>query len=102
MTDIKPTVLKQGMPKAERNGFFGNEETLIELAKAGRQVQVVVTFAIPKVNHDEIADERYPMVEIVHIEPMSDDKDEAAALKLREKAYKARTGENALDVEDVD
>lgn len=102
MTDTKPTTFKQGVPKAERNGMFGNEDRLIELAKAGKQVTAIVTYAVPKVMHDEIADERYPLAEIVHIEPLFDDKREASAIKLRDAEYKARTGENALDLPEVD
>lgn len=98
MTEIKPTALKQGMPKAERNGLFGNEERLIELARAGKSLVAIVTFTLPKVIHDEIADEIYPVADMAHIEPMFDDKSEAAAIKLRDTAYKVRTGENALDL----
>lgn len=102
MTELNPTALKQGMPKAERNGLFGSEERLIELARAGEKVVAVVTFAIPKVPHEEIEDVRWPVVEIVHIEPMFAEKDEQAAVKLRDAAYKKRTGENALDLGDED
>lgn len=98
MTEIKPTALKQGMPKAERNGLFGNEEQLIELARAGMPLVAIVTFAIPKVPHEEIEDVRWPVVEMAHIEPMFGEKDAAAAIKLRDTSYKARTGENALDL----
>lgn len=98
MTELKPAALKQGMPKAERNGLFGNEEQLIELAREGKPLVAVVTFVLPKVIHDEIADERYPVVEIAHIEPIFGD--DSAVVKLRDKAYKARTGENALDLGD--
>lgn len=102
MTEIKPTTFKQGVPKAARNGLFGTEETLIDLALAGKQVTAIVTYAIPKVNHDEVADERYPLVELVHIEPLYDEKAAAAAIKLRDAAYKSRTGENTIDFGDDD
>lgn len=98
MTEIKPTALKQGMPKAERNGLFGAEEKLIELARAGQPLVAIVTFAIPKVPHEEIEDVRWPVAEMAHIEPMFEEKSEAAAINLRDAAYKARTGENALDL----
>lgn len=98
MTEIKPAALKQGMPKAERNGLFGNEEKLIELARAGKPLVAIVTFMIPKVPHEEIEDVRWPVAEMAHIEPLFEEAPEAAAIKLRDKAYKARTGENALDL----
>lgn len=102
MTDTKPTSFKNGVPKAERNGMFGAEDQLIELAKAGGQVTAIVTYSVPKVMHDEIADERYPVVQIDHIEPLFAEKDAASALKLREKTYKARTAEGALDLPEVE
>lgn len=102
MTETKPTTFKNGVPKAERNGMFGPEETLIELAKSGTQITAIVTYSVPKVIHDEIADERYPVVQIDHIEPMFSEKEASAAIKLRDAAYKARTSQDALDLPDVD
>lgn len=100
MTEMKPTTFKNGVPKAERNGMFGAEEQLIELARSGRQIVAVVTYAVPKVMHDEVADERYPVAEITHIEPLFDEELAATAFKLREQAYKARTGADALEFDD--
>lgn len=102
MTETKPTSFKNGVPKAERNGLFGAEESLIELAKQDGQVTAIVTYSVPKVIHDEVADERYPVVQIDHIEPLFVAKDAAAAVKLREAAYKARTSQNALDLGEVE
>lgn len=102
MTDLKPTAFKNGAPKAERNGMFGNEERLIESAKAGERITAIVTYEIPKVIHDEIADETYPIVAAVHIEPLFDEKRAEAAAKLQAAEYKARTGEGALDFGDMD
>lgn len=101
-TEIKPTAFKNGAPKAERNGMFGNELRLIEAAKAGERITAIVTYEIPKVIHDEIADEKYPIVAAVHIEPLFDAKRAEAAGKLQVAEYKARTGENAIDFGDID
>ncbi|MBS0231750.1 MAG: hypothetical protein JSS52_11415 [Proteobacteria bacterium] len=79
MTEIKPTSFKNGVPKAERNGMFGSEEKLIELAKAGRQ-----------------------LVAIVHIEPLFDQERSTAADEIRAAAYKDRTGTDALDLSGLD
>lgn len=98
MTETKPTTFKNGVPKGERNGLFGAEDTLIELAKQDGTVTAIVTYSVPRVIHDEVADERYPVVQIDHIEPLFAEKDEAAARKLRDAAYKKRTGLNALDL----
>lgn len=102
MTETKPTSFKNGVPKAERNGMFGAEEKLIELAKAGGTVTAIVTYSVPKVIHDEIADERYPVAQIDHIEPLFDEKDSKAAVKLRDASYKARTSQDALDLPEVE
>lgn len=102
MTETKPTSFKNGVPKAERNGMFGAEDQLIELAKQDGIVTAIVTYSVPRVMHDEVADERYPVVQIDHIEPLFGDKESAAAIKLREAAYKARTSENALDMPPVE
>lgn len=102
MTENKPTAFANGVPKAERNGMYGNEDLLIERAKSATPVVAIVVYSVPKVIHDEIADERYPIAQIDHIEPLFDDKSAAAAIKLRDVAYKARTGENALDLPEVE
>lgn len=102
MTETKPTSFKNGVPKAERNGLFGAEEQLIELAKQDGQVTAIVTYSVPKVMHDEVADERYPVVAIEHIEPLFGVKESAAAQKLREAAYKTRTSANALELPEVE
>lgn len=102
MTEIKPTSFKNDVPKAERNGLFGTEKRLIELAKEGKPLLAIVQYSFPRVMHDEIADETYPVAQIDHIEPLFEAKPSAAADKLRAAAYKARTGENALDLGDFD
>jgi len=102
MTELMPTSFKNGVPKAERNGMFGNEERLIEAARTGAQITAIVTYAVPRVMHDEVADERYPVAEVVHIEPLFDEKRAGAAVKLRDAEYKARTGANALDLPEVE
>lgn len=102
MTEIKPTSFKNGVPKAERNGMFGSEEKLIELAKAGKQLVAIVTYEFPRVMHDEIADETYPVAAIVHIEPLFDQERSAAADGIRAAAYKDRTGTDVLDLSGLD
>lgn len=100
-TETKPTSFKNGVPKADRNGLFGAEEKLIDIAKQDGQVTAIVTYSVPRVMHDEVADERFPVVQIDHIEPLFEKKAADAALKLREAAYKARTAEGALDLGEV-
>jgi len=96
MTEIKPAVFKQGVPKAQKNGLYGIEADLI--AEAGMSVVAVVTFEVARVIHEELGDERYPVLEITHIEPIRDEKAAKAATLLLEDAYKIRTAEGALDM----
>lgn len=100
MTEIKPTAFKQGVPKAQKNGLYGIEEQLI--TEAGMPVIAVVYFETVRVVHEELADERYPIVEISHIEPIRDPKAAKVAAGLLEDAYKIRTEEGALDLGSVD
>lgn len=100
MTEIKPATFKQGVPKAQKNGLFGIEEKLI--AEAGMPVIAVVLFDVARVVHEELADERYPVLEITHIEPIRDEKAAKVATGLLEDAYKVRTEEGALDLGSVD
>ncbi|WP_137843821.1 hypothetical protein [Microbacterium sp. 2FI] len=99
--ETKPTSFARGVPPEERNGLYGIEDDLME-AGGGEPVVAVVVYAVDEVVHKEIAGERYPVVKVVHIEPLRDEKSVAAALRLRDAAYKARTGENALDLPEVD
>lgn len=100
MTEIKPAAFKNGVPKAERNGFFGIEHELVE--EGGERIVAIVTYEVVRVMHEEIEDEKYPVLEIKHIEPLRSGTAEAAAIKLRDEAYKARTSQDALDLGDID
>jgi hypothetical protein len=99
MTDIKPTAFKRGVPAEQSNGLYGVEAQLIE-KPVGEPITAIVTFAVDEVMEKRHAGEEWPVVEIKHIEPLWAEKDIAAALKLRDAAYKKRTGENALDLGD--
>lgn len=101
MTDIKPTAFKRGVPAEQANGLYGVEEQLIGMPVGG-QIVAVVTFAVDEVMEKRHAGEEWPVVEIKHIEPLWKDADITVALKLRDAAYKLRTGENALDLSGLD
>ncbi|MFF2631998.1 hypothetical protein ACFVR6_03855 [Microbacterium sp. NPDC058021] len=99
--ETKPTSFARGVPAEERNGFYGIEDDLIAGA-GGQQLVAVVTYSVDEVVSKAIAGEQYPVVKATHIEVLHDEKAVAAALKLRDAAYKKRTGENALDLPEVD
>ena len=101
MTEIKPTAFQRGVPAEQANGFYGIEDELIDLA-AGEQIVAVVTFTVEEVMEKRNAGEIWPVVKTAHIEPLHRPEAIEAALKLRDSAYKARTGQDALDLPEVD
>ena len=90
-------VLARGVPAEQANGFYGIEDDLIEEA-GGEQIVAVVTFVVDEVVEKRVAGEQYPVLKMKHIEPLRVQADAEAAIKLRDAAYKKRTGENALDL----
>lgn len=99
MTEIKPTAFKRGVPAEQANGLYGVEEQLIEMAP-GDQIVVVATFTVEEVMEKRRAGEEWPVVGMQHLEPLWDEKAATAALKLRDAAYKKRTGQDTLAVVD--
>lgn len=101
MTEIKPTAFKRGVPAEQANGLFGVEDQLIEMAP-GDQIVAVVTFSVDEVMEKRRAGEEWPVVAMKHLEPLWDEKASVAALKLRDAAYKKRTGQDALDIPEAE
>lgn len=95
--ETKPTSFARGVPAEQANGFFGIEDDLIEEA-GGEPIIAIVTYVVDEVVEKRVAGEQYPVLKIRHIEPLRDQKAAEAAVKLRDAAYKKRTGENALDL----
>lgn len=94
----KPTSFKSGVPKAERNGFFGIEEEII--ADAGDRIVAIVTYEVIRVMHEELEDEKYPVVEATHIEVLRDPESQVAVMALLQASHKARTSVGTLDLGD--
>ena len=101
MTELKPTAFKRGVPAEQANGLYGIEDELIDLA-AGEQIVVVATLTVEEVMEKRNAGEVWPVVGFTHIEPLHHPDAIAAALKLRDEAYKKRTGQDALDIPEDD
>lgn len=100
--DTKPTSFARGVPAEQSNGFYGIEDDLIEEA-GGEPIVAVVTYVVDEVVEKRVAGEQYPVLKIKHIEPLRSQKAADAAIKLRDEAYKARTGRDTLDLgEDED
>ena len=93
--EMKPVTLKQGMPKAQKNGLFGREQAMVE--SPGRMIVVVATMTVDEIVEKRIAEEQYPVVAFDHIEVIDDETRRSEALAIRDAEYKARTGQNQLD-----
>lgn len=100
--DVKPTSFARGVPPEERNGFYGIEEELIESAGAVRPIVAIVTYTLDEVVSKALAGETYPVVKAFSIEPLHDAAAIESAVALRDAAFKARTGMEALDLGDFD
>lgn len=99
MSEIKPTAFKRGVPAEQANGLYGIEDDLIDLP-AGEQIVVVATLTVEEVMEKRNAGEVWPVVGFTHIEPLHHPDAITAALKLRDEAYKKRTGQDALQIVD--
>lgn len=83
-------------PKDQLNGLEALESEL--LGDHEQTVVAVVTYRVAKIVDDLKKDEQYPVLYIASIEPVRGELEEQA-LSLREQAYKARTGEDQLDLD---
>lgn len=101
MTEIKPTAFSKAMPAEQANGLYGVEERLIEMAP-GEQIVTVTTWTVEEVMEKRRAGHEWPVVKPAHVEPLWDEAAQEAALKLRNAAYKKRTGQDALDIPEGD
>lgn len=88
MSEIKKTEFARGVPKAEKNGFYGIEAQLI--ADPEKPIVAIVTFGVDEVVEKHLKDETYPIVAPRHIEPLHDQESIDAALKLQIAAREAR------------
>lgn len=99
-TETKPATFKRGVPKEANNGIYGLEDWL--MAHPEEQVVAIVTFGVDDVVMKEKRGERYPVIEILHIEPLRDDHDVAAALRLLKGAADVRRGDSQLDIPEME
>lgn len=101
MTEIKPAAFVRGVPAENSNAFYGIEDELIELP-AGEQLITVTTWVVDDVLTKQRGAQTYPVLKQVHIELLHTPDAIATALALRDAAYKKRTGQDALDIPDVE
>lgn len=99
MTEVKPAAFVRGVPAEQSNAFYGMEDELIELP-AGEQLITVSTWVVEDVPTKQRGEQTYPLLKQVHIELIHEPDAIAAALKLRDAAYKKRTGQDALAIVD--
>lgn len=90
MSKTSQTQFANGVPPKERNGFYGIEADLID--DPTQTITVVATYKVSEVTDKQLAEEIYPTVALVTIEPLHDKDAIAAALKLRDEARFERSG----------
>lgn len=91
--------IQPARPKDQHNGLEALEHELLE--EPGQTVTAIVTYAVAKVVDDLKKDEQYPVLYAKHIEPiLGDEREQAEA--LQQAAYKARTGQDQLDLDFAD
>lgn len=88
--------IQPARPKDQHNGLEALEDDLLDDQQ--QTVTAIVTYAVAKIVDDLKKDERYPVVYVKHIEPIVG-ADREAAEALQQAAYKARTGEDQLDLD---
>lgn len=101
MTEIKPAAFMRGVPAEQSNGFYGIEDELIELP-AGEQIITISTWVVEDVPTKQRGEQIYPLLKQVHIEPIHTPDGIKGALKLRDAAYKKRTGQDTIAGVDED
>jgi hypothetical protein len=84
-------------PKDQFNGLEAIEADILA-APRGESILAIVQYERKKRVEDEDKEETYPVLRVRHIEPIRGDL-EAQARELLETAYKARTGEDQLDLD---
>lgn len=97
-SEIKPTAFKNGVPKEQKNGFFGIEESLLNDPQT--PITVIATVRVADIIDKELSGERYPIVEWDHLEPIFGADAIAAAKELQQAAYKVRTSGDQLPIDD--
>ncbi|GAA4762312.1 hypothetical protein [Microbacterium gilvum] len=87
-------------PGAELNGL---EDLHDDLMKADAEDVLVVGIVrrAKRVLNDE-KDEQYPVVRFARVEPVLDDAGRKTVQQLLDQAYRARTGNEALDLPEVE
>lgn len=95
------TVMLSGQrPGDELNGLNDLQDDL--LAPDAGDVVVVAVMRVTKIVDNVEKGERYPVVRLARVEPLLDESAKDTATDLLQGAYEARTGNEALDLSDVE
>jgi hypothetical protein len=103
LTEYKtdPTVLKRGMPPEQRNGLYGTTSDRLVALGVGERISAVVTFQVADIRSSEADATQYPLVEMVHIEPIWTAEGIEAVRGAQEAEYRERTGANQLNFDGI-
>lgn len=83
------------LPNHPRNGLDAIHRALVAQldGPADQGVVAIVRIGTKAVERDADSRESFPLLRLLHIEPIKDEADEQIALDLLTKAYRARTNE---------
>jgi hypothetical protein len=94
------TKFKSTTPKEPHNGFAEMDHALLQSAPAAR-FTAIVTYEVVGDVGNRVKHERHPILEAVHVEPITAPAALQTVQELQDSAYQVRTGETQLDLPQV-
>ncbi|WP_291053650.1 hypothetical protein [Herbiconiux sp.] len=88
--------IQPAKPKDEHNGLVDIEGAI--LANPHDTIVAVVTYSVKKITEDVDSGDRYPVLKIIDIHPLTGDL-RTPGEELRQKAISARAGAEVLDLD---
>ena len=94
------TKYKSTTPKEPHNGFADMDQALLQSAP-GARFTAIVTYEVVGDVGNRVKHERHPILEAVHVEPITATAALQTVQDLQDSAYQVRTGETQLDLPQV-
>jgi hypothetical protein len=94
------TKFKSTTPKEPHNGFADMDQELLQSPPAAR-FTAIVTYEVVGDVGNRVKHERHPILEAVHVEPITAPNALQTVRELQDSAYQVRTGETQLDLPQV-
>ncbi|MBF4625513.1 hypothetical protein [Clavibacter sp. VKM Ac-2872] len=94
------TKYKSTTPKDPRNGFAEMDHELLQ-SPPGARFTAIVTYEVVGDVGNRVKHERHPILEAIHIEPITAPDALVTVSELQDSAHQVRTGETQLDLPQV-